>query len=447
MTHCSNAEDYEFFATCLAGAEKLLAEELKSLGAQRVRPLGGGAAFFGGALSGERVCLWSRIASRVMLVVKRVNAGDADLLYAGVYAIPWEEVLASGSTVAVRASGTNEQLRNTQFTALKVKDALCDRMRSRTGERPMVDAQCPDAQVEVRVRDGRATVSLDLSGESLHRRSYFDEHDGGNAPLACAYAASMLALAGWFDAGDPSCFFDPVCEDGFALAEAAMAACGMAPGLLRERWGFRGWAAHDEDAWAMLLDEADARFEAGLERYSVRESAKARFVGVSASSPSVARARVHVKRAGVRDAVSVEYAEGRDAVRVAERVAALGQTNAGGFGMLIASAFASDRDQDDARAVSEASAFVASCSAVPESARYACCAAEGMEARFGVRPMASAVFGKGRIEVPSFVFDCPPAAPCTIVVPDAHGGAEHRVEVHDAASGQFASRLRKMAKE
>ena len=131
--------ELEFFASCLTGLERSLADELKSFGIERVRPLGGGVAFFCTQREALRACLWSRLASRIMMVVGRVNAGDADLLYAGVYDLAWEDVLAADATFAVRAHGSNEALRNTRFTALKVKDAIVDRMRSKRAERPDVD--------------------------------------------------------------------------------------------------------------------------------------------------------------------------------------------------------------------------------------------------------------------------------------------------------------------
>jgi len=255
----------EFFATCLPGAEALLVDELRALGVRRVRPLNGGVTFFGAPLDAERVCLWSRLAGRVTLTVARVNAGDADLLYAGAYAVPWEDVLALGASLAVRARGTNAELRNSHFTELKLKDAVCDRVLVRRGERPEVAPKGADAVIEARVREGRATLSLDLSGESLHRRAYLDARDGDDAPAACALAAALLAAAGWGSAAVAGWgLFDAACDDGLTICEAAGVAADQAPGLVRERWGFCGWALHDEDAWADLLAEADERFERGL---------------------------------------------------------------------------------------------------------------------------------------------------------------------------------------
>ena len=168
----NQVQSFEFFATCLPGAERLLADELHGLGVKKVRPLSGGASFFGAPEDALRVCLWSRLAGRVNLTVGRVAARDADALYAGVRELPWETVIADGASIAVRASGTNAELRNTQFVALKVKDAICDRLAETRGARPDVKPQQPDALVEVRLREEKASLSLDLSGRSLTRRAY-----------------------------------------------------------------------------------------------------------------------------------------------------------------------------------------------------------------------------------------------------------------------------------
>ncbi|MSA96259.1 bifunctional 23S rRNA (guanine(2069)-N(7))-methyltransferase RlmK/23S rRNA (guanine(2445)-N(2))-methyltransferase RlmL, partial [Gordonibacter urolithinfaciens] len=189
-------EKLEFFASCLAGLEAPLADELKALGIRSVRPLGGGVAFFCDVRHALAACLWSRLASRIMLVVGRVDARLADLLFEDALELPWEDVIAPGASIAVSAHGMNDELRNTRFTALKVKDAVCDRLREARGERPNVDAEHPDAAIDVRVREKRATISLDLSGASLYRRTYLAPDDGAEAPLECALAAGLLALAG-----------------------------------------------------------------------------------------------------------------------------------------------------------------------------------------------------------------------------------------------------------
>ncbi|RNM42324.1 THUMP domain-containing protein, partial [Eggerthella sinensis] len=335
-------ENLELFASCLSGLEAPLAEELKRLGIKRVRPLGGGVAFFCDVRHALSACLWSRLASRILVVVGRVNAGDANLLYEGVRRLPWEDVIAPGASMAVTAHGMNEELRNTRFTALKVKDGVCDRLREARGERPDVDAASADVTVDVRIREGRATISLDLSGESLYHRTYLTPDDGPDAPLSCALSAGLLALSGWRQRGSrgEACV-DPACGDGFLVVEAAAAACDLAPGLTRERWGFFGWAQSEPEAWNELIDDADERFERGLTSAVAPGAAEGpasappdplyvRFAGASTSSPAIARARTHAKRAGLRQAVSIELADAQNVDGLVERVCAAAGKARGG---------------------------------------------------------------------------------------------------------------------
>lgn len=452
MAHQEN--DIEFFASCIVGFEPQLASELKELGLRRVRPLKGGVAFFGEPIDGERACLWSRLASRVLVVLGRVNAGDADLLYAGAYALPWEDVVAPGASIAVHATGANDELRNTQFTSLKVKDALCDRVRDRVGTRPNVDAHHPDVAIDVRIRDARATISLDLAGESLYRRTYLDERDGSDAPLACAYAAGVLAAAsaaerlreGWG-------LLDPACDAGYVVCEAAGLAADAAPGLLRERWGFFGWAAHDAEAWDAEVERADVRFEEGLARLlrgstaasanDAPDTERVRIVGISTSSPAIAAARAHLRRAGLRAVASVEAASADDAATVQKRLCKI---VASASALIVANVVPPDR-AEDARAVAEAAAFMGAVRRSPDGSVFAVVSPRSFEGRFGARATDSCKVGSGRIEAYREVFAHRPPDLASIVVPDSQGGADHIVEVNDASAAQFAARLRKVARE
>ena len=462
-------DEYEFFASCLAGFEQYLADELKRLRGRRIRPLHGGVAFFGTAAVAQRVCLWSRLASRVTLVVKRVNAGDASLLYEGIRRIPWHEVIAPGASIAVRAHGMNEELRNTHFTELKVKDGICDALRERTGSRPDADSANADANIDVRIRDSRATVSLDLSGESLYARPYLEPDAGQDAPLECALSAGVLAMCEWDGMRDAAALVDPACGDGSLVVEAAAAACDMAPSLARSRWGFMGWAAFDEPAWERLLDEADERFEEGLEAVGGAGAANAsasdrpdlervRIVGATNSSPAIARARNRAKRAGLRQVVSIELGDAhtvadmaKRACDVAERLQSRRGTDYGQDKQcpcLVASNMpAGDRIQSEARAQAEAAAFVKAAAAVPAGSLYAVAGGQGVQGRFGVDAADTLRFGRGRVETQVLLFMRPPAQFAQAVVPDANGGAEHKVEVFEESSQQFADRLRKVAKE
>ncbi len=300
---------FEYFATCPQGFERLLADELKRLGAFRVRPLKGGVVFFGGKEQGYRACLWSRIASRVTRVLARVDAHDAEALYAGVKTIHWEEYIAPGSTIAVSARGGNAALRNTQFVALKVKDAVCDRMRAIAGERPDVSSFRPDVPLWVSLHANKATIALDYAGESLHRRGYRLSGETVEAPLKEALAAGMLIWGGWDKAASPAVrravqkrkggegladapvFIDPVCGSGTLVLEAAMMATDRAPGLSRDYWGFAGCADFDAELFDSILSDADDRFEAGMQNLPV-------MVGADTDEKAVALAQASAKRLG-----------------------------------------------------------------------------------------------------------------------------------------------------
>ncbi len=252
-------------ATAPAGVEPLLAAELIELGAVAPRPVRGGVAFQGPLELAYRACLWSRTASRVLLALAEFPAADAGALYAGILDLPWEEHLEPDGTLSVEFSGGGPGIDHTHYGAQRVKDAIVDRFRARCGQRPSVDARQPDLRIHARWHDGQATVSLDLSGDSLHRRGYREATV--TAPLKETLAAALLLKSGWpaiAAAGGP--LLDPLCGSGTLAIEAAWIAGDRAPGLLREHWGFSGWLGHIPALWNRLLAEADERRAAGQAR-------------------------------------------------------------------------------------------------------------------------------------------------------------------------------------
>lgn len=308
----------EFVATCPKGFERMLADELVGLRVPQVRPLVGQVSFGGELADAYRACLWSRLASRVLLVLCRVDAADSDALYEGVRSVAWEDHLAPGATFAVDAHGTNAQLRNTQFVALRAKDAIVDRVSAARGARPLVDTARADVTVGVRLSGSRATLSVDLAGEPLFHRGYDSRAAAGVAPLRPDYAAALLAAGGW------SCLARREgrtlaalwAGQGSVLVEAASAAADRAPGLLRARWGFAGWAGHDAAAWQALLDEADARAEAGASRACELVVADARR-GAEAACRQALRAAglaCEPRFLSAGEAVGAARAAGRDAL-------------------------------------------------------------------------------------------------------------------------------------
>jgi len=243
-------------ATCPKGLGSLLLPELEQLGASQLREGVAGVSFEGTLATAYRACLYSRLANRVLLVVADFAVANAEDLCQGVGHIPWADHLSPSNTLAIDFSGRGPDIRNTQFGAQRCKDAIVDQFRSRGLSRPNVDTKNPDLRINVRLYKGRVTVSIDLSGESLHRRGY--RTDPGKAPLKENLAAAILIRSGWPDAAKAGLpLIDPMCGSGTFLIEAAMMAKQVAPGLGRKRWGFQGWEGHNPEQWRAI--ESDAR--------------------------------------------------------------------------------------------------------------------------------------------------------------------------------------------
>jgi 23S rRNA (guanine2445-N2)-methyltransferase / 23S rRNA (guanine2069-N7)-methyltransferase len=277
--------------------ESLLAEELAGLGASGATPVTAGVAFRGDLAVAYRACLWSRLASRVLLPLAAVPASSPDELYAGIREIPWEDHLSPDGTLAVDFTGTSPAFVNTLFGARRVKDAVVDRFRDRWGRRPSVDLGRPDLRLNVHLAQAQAEVRLDLSGESLHQRGY--RLAGAAAPLKENLAAAVLIRAGWPGVAAAGGFFlDPMCGSGTLPVEAALMAADIAPGLLRPSFGFLRWPGHDEALWGRLREEALARREAGLVRLPP-------VAGSDRDREAVKAARENVRRAGLEGRVTI----------------------------------------------------------------------------------------------------------------------------------------------
>lgn len=254
-----------WFASCPKGLESLLASELTSLGAGKTRETVAGVYVEGTLAFAYRACLWSRLANRVLLPLEKFDVSSADDLYRGVRSIPWETHLTPRQSIVVDFIGTNDAIRHTKFGAQQVKDAIVDQLQDYFGERPDVDLQNPDLRINVRLAKDAVTVSLDMSGGSLHKRGY--RVAMVPAPLKENLAAALLLRAGWPEiAARGGALIDPLCGSGTFLIEGAMMVADMAPGLIRERFGFHGWAKHDDTLWQDIRQEALARCEAGLSR-------------------------------------------------------------------------------------------------------------------------------------------------------------------------------------
>lgn len=291
----------DFFATAPQGTEDLLAQELARFAARDISTTRYGASFSGGLDIAYRACLWSRIANRILMPLARIRADSVDALFAGAGTIDWQAHLGPDATLAVDFIGTNAAINNTQFGVQKVKDAIVDQIRERSGRRPSIDTTRPDVRVNVYLQGDEASISLDLAGDSLHRRGYRDGQ--GEAPLKENLAAAILLRAGWPEiARDGSPLVDPMCGSGTLLIEAALMAADIAPGLLREYFGFLGWAGHDADLWQRLVGEARQRQAQGLATLSPIR-------GSDSDPRTITSARRNCQRAGLIDHIHIEQRE------------------------------------------------------------------------------------------------------------------------------------------
>ena len=292
------SEQYALFAACPRGLETALAQELGTLGAEKPRAQRAGVSWEGDLVQALRVCLWSRLATRVLLGLGAFPVTDADSLYEAARGVPWDEHLLPGDTLAVDFHGSSEAVRHTRFGAQRVKDGVVDYMRAQGQPRPAVDTTAPDLRINAVLAGGRLRLSIDLSGESLHRRGY--RQGGGRAPLKENLAAGILWLAGWPEVAEQGGgLLDPMCGSGTLVIEGAMMAQDRAPGLARERWGFERWAGHVPVHWKRLLEEARERAAAGAQR-------RLALVGYDQDPSAIRIALAARERAGLRDAVHFE---------------------------------------------------------------------------------------------------------------------------------------------
>ena len=258
-----NAAALSLFVTCPRGLEPLLVAELSSLGATEARERAGGVACTGPRELAYRACLWSRLASRVLLPLARFELANADDLYAGARAIDWPDLFAPHSSFSVSVAGRSPAVGHTHFAGLRVKDAVVDRFREHCGRRPDVNTDSPDIRVHLHLDRTHADLSLDLSGDSLHRRGY--RSGTGEAPLKENLACALLLRAGWPDiAARGAPLLDPLCGSGTVLIEAAWMAGDVAPALTRSRFAFEAWLDHVPVLWNELKREAQSRRDLGL---------------------------------------------------------------------------------------------------------------------------------------------------------------------------------------
>ncbi|MDP4558619.1 bifunctional 23S rRNA (guanine(2069)-N(7))-methyltransferase RlmK/23S rRNA (guanine(2445)-N(2))-methyltransferase RlmL [Halomonas meridiana] len=293
MTELSQTAPLNLLATCPKGIEGLLADELSALGAELGKTTVAGVYFSADQATAYRVCLWSRLANRVILLLAReAMIETAEQVRDVVARIAWSQHLAPGKTLAVDFHGRSDHIRHTRFGAQTVKDGVVDALQLAGQERPNVDTKTPDLRIYAHLHRANLSLGIDLSGESLHRRGY--RRDVGHAPLKENLAAALLVRAGWPErakAGEP--LIDPLCGAGTLLIEAALMAADQAPNLNRERFGFHGWAGHQDAVWSELKREAEARASIG------RKRCKTELLGFDQSPAALTAAKSNAMRAGI----------------------------------------------------------------------------------------------------------------------------------------------------
>ena len=291
----------EFFVTGHKGLETLLFHEIRDIvgDAQQdasVKKVYGGVELKGGLELAYRVCLHSRLANRVYHPLARFKADNEQALYEQVYAIDWSEQLTSRHSFAVSASLSRSNINHSHYASLKVKDAIVDYFRNTVNSRPIIEKEQPDLHVHLNIHKNQATLSLDLSGQSLHRRGYRLQHAG--APLKENLAAALLIQAGWsMEAAKTYSLVDPMCGSGTFVIEAAMMAANMPPGLDRAYFGFLRWLKHDRDLWQACLDQAEQ---------GIIPNPDCEILGSDNSAQAIEIAKDNALRAGVEDLVRLK---------------------------------------------------------------------------------------------------------------------------------------------
>ena len=239
--------NFKMVAKTLFGFEELLAKELTQLGAQSVKIGVRHVSFVGDKGFMYKANMGIRTAIKILKPISTFKVINETELYNKINALPWENYLKSDGTLAVGATLNGDTFTHSQYVALKTKDAIVDRFRDQTGERPNVDLRFPDLKIDIHIDRHFCTVSLDSSGESLHKRGY--KIATNIAPINEVLAAGLVMLSGWDGQSD---FMDPMCGSGTVLVEAAMIACNIPPNLMRNEFGFERWEDWDVDLFEKI---------------------------------------------------------------------------------------------------------------------------------------------------------------------------------------------------
>lgn len=244
-------KNFKMVAKTLFGMEELLAKELRKLGASEVEIGTRNVAFAGDTGFMYKANLCCRTAIKILKPISSFNVFKEDDFYKKVYQIPWENYMDVNGSLAIDATVHSTYFTHSQYVALKAKDAIVDRFRDKEGDRPDVDLDHPTLRINVHIDRNICTISLDSSGQSLHKRGY--KVSNTVAPINEVLAAGMIMLSGWEGQSD---FMDPMCGSGTFLTEAAMIACNIPPNLNKDEFGFETWKDFDVDLYETIEEAA-----------------------------------------------------------------------------------------------------------------------------------------------------------------------------------------------
>ncbi len=246
----------------------------------------------------------SRTASRVLVELLHTQVKNVDDIYSVAKSIEWDDVFSPDSTFVVRFSGKGSGVLDTQFGALKVKDAIVDRFREADLKRPNIDKDNPDVKIDAHLHSGNLTIAIDVSG-AIHQRGYRTAH--GVAPIRENLAATMVLRSGW--QGD-STLIDPVCGSGTLLIEAGLIATNTAPALNRSNFGFEHWFEHIPKKWQTILDEAKAQSEKGKQQLAEKIAENTiKIIGFEADSNTLKLANENIENAGLKGLITLHHSE------------------------------------------------------------------------------------------------------------------------------------------
>ena len=285
----TNKKNTPFVAKTSFGFEQILGEELLQIGAQNIKAGFRAVHFEGDQEVMYKANLYSRVALRILKPIASFPANTEQQLYDGIKTIRWDQYLTNDDTIAVDGVTVKSKITHSLYIALKTKDAIVDQFREKTGVRPNVDLDFPTVRINVHLSSDVANVSIDSSGESLHKRGYRQEL--GEAPLNETLAAGMVLLSGW-DAQSP--LVDLMCGSGTILVEAALKARRIAPGIFKKEFGFERWKDFDADLWKKLLEEA---------KNNELPSLPFRLTGTDRSHQAIRNAKENAAGAGVENEI------------------------------------------------------------------------------------------------------------------------------------------------